>query len=120
MDYKTSPDGFFFWDYGVHYFPCFKYVAVSFRGQFIYAHSDAHLDYLEAFVKATVRVQKNKYTKSVFAKLPYFYRSPKYKQAVLQKLAILRKMLMEFRERRYILKKNINNKNKCVPGVFSN
>ncbi len=63
---------------------------VKYRQTIIWAYNEEHLNYLEAFVRATTRRQPKRFTHSVFATLSSIYRSKKDKEAVLTKIQILR------------------------------
>ena len=63
---------------------------IKYNQTWIWAYNEEHLDYLEAFVKAKVRRQPNRYTHSIFATLPSIYRSKKHREHVLSKLRVLR------------------------------
>lgn len=63
---------------------------IKYRQTVIWAYNEEHLNYLEAFVRARVRRQPDRYTHSVFATLPSIYRSKKDRESVLAKIHILR------------------------------
>lgn len=59
----------------------------KYKGQIIYAYNLDHLNYLEAFVRADVRIQKDKCTRSMMSTLPAIYRTKKYRRDMLRKFA---------------------------------
>ncbi len=83
-------------------------VSIKFRDMYIWAVSQSHIDYLRAFTQADIRYVGCKrkikdmqsailccYSKSLGAKLPYIYKTKKYRKQVLKKLDILEKQLNE-------------------------
>jgi hypothetical protein len=71
-----------------------EYVLITKYGQnYIWACNESHLNYLEAFTKARTRCQRQHYTRSIFSRLPSFYRSNKCRDDVLNKLQELRKRI---------------------------
>lgn len=72
---------------------CRLALCCSYKQRYIWAYNEEHLNYLEAFVRATNRSQPDRYTRSIFATLPSIYRSKKDKEAVLKKLQILRQRI---------------------------
>lgn len=64
-----------------------------YKGREIWAYNEQHLDYLIAFVRAEVRIQRNRYTHSLFTILPSIYKSKKDKEKMLK---ILNQMKSRF------------------------
>lgn len=72
---------------------CKLVLCTKYKQRYIWAYNEEHLNYLEAFVRATHRSQPNQYTRSIFATLPSIYRSKKDRDAVLKKIQMLREQI---------------------------
>lgn len=68
-------------------------LSTYYKGIHIWAYNGEHLDYLEAFIKADIRIQKDKYTHSLLSNLPSIYKTKKYRKDMLRKISELRSKL---------------------------
>lgn len=89
--HSVSADGYFFYDT----VPIASWgddkVSKNYKGIAVFATNEEHIEYLEDYVKATVRVEHcGMHTKSLHGKLPYIYRSPRYRKDMLRILNDLR------------------------------
>lgn len=73
-----------------HYFGAALWLCQSFRGNVFYAYNDAHLDYLERYIKADLREHHNRTHFTLLEKLPLFYHKARNRQPLLKLIQQLR------------------------------
>ena len=72
------------------YFGAKLWFAAPFKNEEFFAFNPEHLDYLEAYISATLREHKDRSHFTLLEKLPRFYHEAKNREALLRLIAKLR------------------------------
>lgn len=76
-----------------HYFDAPLFMQHPFKNDVFYAYNEAHLDYLERYIGATLREHTDRTHFTLLEKLPKFYHEAKNRGELLRVIGKLRKLV---------------------------
>ncbi|MFD2202050.1 hypothetical protein [Shivajiella indica] len=75
------------------YFNASPWLSADFKGQHLFACNAAHLEYLEKYIAADLRENKDRQFFTMLEKLPKWMQSAKNREALLKQIALLKKKI---------------------------